>query len=121
MRRGAILSRSSPLKASVLADLTDFRGSRSISARDVRDLPEPDSPTMQSVSPRLTSKLIPRTAFNVPAPTGISTKSEEHTSELQSLMRISYAVFCLKNKIYQTNSLSYHQSDYRQSYLANIM
>src|SRR3546814_8156138 len=26
------------------------------------------------------------------------TKSEEHTSELQSLMRISYAVFCLKKK-----------------------
>src|SRR3546814_9308184 len=30
---------------------------------------------------------------------GISQRSEEHTSELQSLMRISYAVFCLrKNK-----------------------
>src|SRR3546814_1754744 len=27
-----------------------------------------------------------------------STRSEEYTSELQSLMRISYAVFCLKNK-----------------------
>src|SRR3546814_6578607 len=27
-----------------------------------------------------------------------STRSEEHTSELQSLMRNSYAVFCLKNK-----------------------
>src|SRR3546814_9048008 len=27
-------------------------------------------------------------------------RSEEHTSELQSLMRISYAVFCLKNKNY---------------------
>src|SRR3546814_9145555 len=27
-----------------------------------------------------------------------SERSEEHTSELQSLMRISYAVFCLKNK-----------------------
>src|SRR3546814_5682497 len=26
-------------------------------------------------------------------------RSEEHTSELQSLIRISYAVFCLKNKI----------------------
>src|SRR3546814_8558446 len=26
-------------------------------------------------------------------------RSEEHTSELQSLMRISYAVFCLQNKI----------------------
>src|SRR3546814_5642121 len=30
-------------------------------------------------------------------------RSEEHTSELQSLMRISYAVFCLKNKKYITN------------------
>src|SRR3546814_4053195 len=28
----------------------------------------------------------------------LSPRSEEHTSELQSLMRISYAVFCLKNK-----------------------
>src|SRR3546814_5029910 len=32
-------------------------------------------------------------------------RSEEHTSELQSLMRISYAVFCLKKKI---NTLSNH-------------
>src|SRR3546814_8159742 len=30
-------------------------------------------------------------------------RSEEHTSELQSLMRISYAVFCLKKKITQQN------------------
>src|SRR3546814_16221931 len=29
---------------------------------------------------------------------GVSERSEEHTSELQSLMRISYAVFCLKKK-----------------------
>src|SRR3546814_9450946 len=29
------------------------------------------------------------------------TRSEEHTSELQSLMRISYAVFCLKKKKHQ--------------------
>src|SRR3546814_7250407 len=28
-------------------------------------------------------------------------RSEEHTSELQSLMRISYAVFCLKKKTYK--------------------
>src|SRR3546814_6215492 len=32
-------------------------------------------------------------------------RSEEHTSELQSLMRISYAVFCLKKKINHKNSL----------------
>src|SRR3546814_3079238 len=30
-------------------------------------------------------------------------RSEEHTSELQSLMRISYAVFCLKKKKTQSN------------------
>src|SRR3546814_10100109 len=30
-------------------------------------------------------------------------RSEEHTSELQSLMRISYAVFCLKNKKKENN------------------
>src|SRR3546814_10824263 len=34
---------------------------------------------------------------HLPAPS-IPLRSEEHTSELQSLMRISYAVFCLKNK-----------------------
>src|SRR3546814_4353486 len=33
----------------------------------------------------------------------IISRSEEHTSELQSLMRISYAVFCLKKKIHQPN------------------
>src|SRR3546814_7633785 len=35
-------------------------------------------------------------------------RSEEHTSELQSLMRISYAVFCLKKK---NNDKPLHQSD----------
>src|SRR3546814_4829544 len=34
----------------------------------------------------------------------IPNRSEEHTSELQSLMRISYAVFCLKKKKNNTNS-----------------
>src|SRR3546814_4439205 len=33
---------------------------------------------------------------------GKGSRSEEHTSELQSLMRISYAVFCLKKKTEQT-------------------
>src|SRR3546814_7158330 len=37
-----------------------------------------------------------------------SGRSEEHTSELQSLMRISYAVFCLKKKIStQTSTYTY--------------
>src|SRR3546814_7327705 len=34
----------------------------------------------------------------------IPSRSEEHTSELQSLMRISYAVFCLKKKHKRTKS-----------------
>src|SRR3546814_4800855 len=40
------------------------------------------------------------TAYRFPAAVGkmIANRSEEHTSELQSLMRISYAVFCLKKK-----------------------
>src|SRR3546814_8474785 len=45
-------------------------------------------------------------------------RSEEHTSELQSLMRISYAVFCLKNKITsktQNNRRTYEHSDKMQS------
>src|SRR3546814_2681618 len=39
-----------------------------------------------------------------PVPEFACFRSEEHTSELQSLMRISYAVFCLKKKIKQTSS-----------------
>src|SRR3546814_3225419 len=39
-------------------------------------------------------------------------RSEEHTSELQSLMRISYAVFCLKKKNpYKSNTTHLHNTD----------
>src|SRR3546814_5085643 len=37
-----------------------------------------------------------------------SARSEEHTSELQSLMRISYAVFCLKKKTKQVHDKGTH-------------
>src|SRR3546814_9539710 len=44
-----------------------------------------------------------RTACNTRRSNGkASQRSEEHTSELQSLMRISYAVFCLKKKTHTT-------------------
>src|SRR3546814_8387848 len=39
-----------------------------------------------------------------PAVVAGSPRSEEHTSELQSLMRISYAVFCLKKKKHTTTT-----------------
>src|SRR3546814_4134739 len=43
----------------------------------------------------------------LPAPLTRRARSEEHTSELQSLMRISYAVFCLKKK----NKVNKHKQD----------
>src|SRR3546814_3909834 len=39
---------------------------------------------------------------------GNKIRSEEHTSELQSLMRISYAVFCLKNTINKNHNNNTH-------------
>src|SRR3546814_2171547 len=38
----------------------------------------------------------------------LADRSEEHTSELQSLMRISYAVFCLKNKLHLSTTIRFY-------------
>src|SRR3546814_4923215 len=50
----------------------------------------------------------------------ISRRSEEHTSELQSLMRISYAVFCLKKKKHHTRvhqpTASYNSNNQHMHY-----
>src|SRR3546814_8150353 len=50
-----------------------------------------------ALSPRLAGTRHPDYQALCPEPSG-RRRSEEHTSELQSLMRISYAVFCLKQK-----------------------
>src|SRR3546814_3750534 len=42
------------------------------------------------------------------------TRSEEHTSELQSLMRISYAVFCLKTKNQITYPATHHNISHHE-------
>src|SRR3546814_5482693 len=42
----------------------------------------------------------------------LALRSEEHTSELQSLMRISYAVFCLKKKNINISQHMYYVKDY---------
>src|SRR3546814_1585013 len=49
---------------------------------------------------------------NLVDPPSLPPRSEEHTSELQSLMRISYAVFCLKKKKHTiiTNRHQQHQT-----------
>src|SRR3546814_3298388 len=48
------------------------------------------------------------TRRSAPEARGGSHRSEEHTSELQSLMRISYAVFCLKKTKQQTTTIVSH-------------
>src|SRR3546814_1949637 len=56
---------------------------------------------------RIGMKRLPHVCYPIPMAIGSGAngqrrrrnRSEEHTSELQSLMRISYAVFCLKTKI----------------------
>src|SRR3546814_14601853 len=54
---------------------------------------EPDMVAMVAASAALTLSGVP-----FMGPIAAARRSEEHTSELQSLMRISYAVFCLKKK-----------------------
>src|SRR3546814_2162701 len=87
---------------------------RSLSSRRAMDkLPQgsPDHVSTRGIPPRLLSPhaargrgLRPSRAGAVPGRLRLfaggrqSRRSEEHTSELQSLMRISYAVFCLKKK-----------------------
>src|SRR3546814_6818371 len=69
------------------------RDHRAFSFRqEQEDGQENRTPAPRQVDPRA----YPRTRRA--APVGAA-RSEEHTSELQSLMRISYAVFCLKNKM----------------------
>src|SRR3546814_1792117 len=62
---------------------------------------EPDEEAiLADLLPRnVTIKIFKGLLENAASEQGASMRSEEHTSELQSLMRISYAVFCLKNKI----------------------
>src|SRR3546814_3027313 len=56
------------------------------------------------------------------SPKGYDVRSEEHTSELQSLMRISYAVFCLKkkNKKLQTQSTNTLASQSKKETLRKV-
>src|SRR3546814_5367919 len=71
---------------------------------DVNFWHEADHPTegrIRLMEPPITLSKTPAEIHRLPPRFGEHTRevrSEEHTSELQSLMRISYAVFCLKKK-----------------------
>src|SRR3546814_4503734 len=69
--------------------LESGQGFVDLSHRDVIRVSGPDRLTwLHSLTTQHLESLAPK----------VWTRSEEHTSELQSLMRISYAVFCLKKK-----------------------
>src|SRR3546814_1998395 len=70
-----------------------------------------ESVSVRSGPPRpITFRVLPPERCGITAPHVHPARSEEHTSELQSLMRISYAVFCLKKKKIHTIS---HVTRYR--------
>src|SRR3546814_10249630 len=56
-----------------------------------------------SLSVRFLGRMSPVSFFRGSQEAMVMARSEEHTSELQSLMRISYAVFCLKKKRHTNN------------------
>src|SRR3546814_5785075 len=89
---------SSPTPRIIDGDTIDFSNGR---VRVVGiDAPDDDLPRLKALS---------------------SDRSEEHTSELQSLMRISYAVFCLKKKKKREKTLyNYYEKETRNHRLIHL-
>src|SRR3546814_3884231 len=79
---------------------TLFRSPRTHSARSLICMAQTSAMLMPAIFDERAASLrrVPPHSGQVVKVTTRSTRSEEHTSELQSLMRISYAVFCLKKK-----------------------
>src|SRR3546814_10271445 len=82
--------RDSDVSISTGACLTD--------ARIARKILSPTKRIARIVVARVRKSAAPRADISPEGLPPTPSRSEEHTSELQSLMRISYAVFCLKKK-----------------------
>src|SRR3546814_3082188 len=66
------------------------------------------APPVENAAPT-TIETLPDQKNPLPVQARTGSRAEEHTSELQSLMRISYAVFCLKKKKRTTTDRDKHQ------------
>src|SRR3546814_7832281 len=110
---------------SVIASLWNRSIPASSVARNAVPTHAPRAPSIIAAATPRPSEIPPAPITGTRSPTasttcGISEKvpigerSEEHTSELQSLMRISYAVFCLKKKKNQEQTQNIH--DDKQKY-----
>src|SRR3546814_20278036 len=89
-----VLTHSFPTRRS--SDLRPCRTGSVRSTAHARAHHGADSHVQTGPAPRRHRRADRRRGF--PWPSMTAWRSEEHTSELQSLMSISYAVFCLKNK-----------------------
>src|SRR3546814_3953059 len=100
------------LDSTVAQIATAIAGARNLEAAAVRDLID-RAPYRGSEAVQL--GLVDRLGYwdeveasvSAAADAPLENRSEEHTSELQSLMRISYAVFCFKKKNFLLSSLSF--------------
>src|SRR3546814_4058446 len=92
------------LQRSIL--LASFGSKRSIDTRHSKALLQSEDQRLQrDINLGATSLAF----FDISRCSSKGLRSEEHTSELQSLMRISYAVFCLKQKKNKSRTLhNYH-------------
>src|SRR3546814_9285436 len=120
VRRGFVRHRLLPCsRRRLYRDLIILRSSLHAQHQDTRDDPAPEGhfgtavPRSLAPSARHTQQedRVPARLCAI-APDRLSARSEEHTSELQSLMRISYAVFCLKKKKSTPNTHQYAHTTY---------
>src|SRR3546814_1769555 len=78
--------------------LRDARGKNGASTTPAQGRGRTELMTVRDLTDALHRALVRADALVPRAEAALALRSEEHTSELQSLMRISYAVFCLKKK-----------------------
>src|SRR3546814_2834035 len=91
----------SPITRAVLVNSTTRDEISPLTLPATRTASHTTEPLTTAASPTVRLRL-------VTSPSMMPSRSEEHTSELQSLMRISYAVFCLKK-----NNHNAMRADYR--------
>src|SRR3546814_5749455 len=92
-----------PSKGARLGALAGFSAMQGLSPvwsgeQGMRGMGNEGNGCSKAIGGRRNSAAIPLIPYSPYSPSLLPVRSEEHTSELQSIMRISYAVFCLNNK-----------------------
>src|SRR3546814_5669152 len=100
------MSQMTQLSPACRRDPSSVRSTSSCQSATWAKLVQIFDPLTISSSPSIRPRVL-MPARSDPAPGSEKPRSEEHTSELQSLMRISYAVYCLKKK--KTDRTTIHQ------------